>query len=305
VTSTAASVPSSSRDAAGPLTGGVAVWANLASVYVIWGSTYLAIRVLVRTVPPLYGAGARFVVAGALMLAFLGRRSLRVDRRELLASALVGTLLAAGGNGLVTVAEKDVPSGLAAVLVASVPLWIVVYRAAFGDRAKRATLIGVLAGFAGVAILILPGNRPSGVPLGPSLVIIGAAASWGFGSFISKSLPLPRDGLVTTGWQMLFGGIVLAVSGAAAGEHIGTPSGESAWAWAYLVVIGSLVAYTSYTWLLRNAPISQVSTYAYVNPVVAVILGALILNESVGIVTVVGTAVIVASVAMIVRQPRP
>jgi drug/metabolite transporter (DMT)-like permease len=302
VTSTAASVPSSSRDAAGPLTGGVAVWANLASVYVIWGSTYLAIRVLVRTVPPLYGAGARFVVAGALMLAFLGRRSLNVNRRELLASAIVGTLLAAGGNGLVTVAEQDVPSGLAAVLVASVPLWIVVYRAAARDRASRSTLLGVLAGFVGVAILILPGNRPSGVPLGPTLVIIGAAASWGFGSFISKSLPLPRDGLVTTGWQMLFGGIVLAVAGAAAGEHIGTPSGESAWAWAYLVVIGSLVAYTSYTWLLRNAPISQVSTYAYVNPVVAVILGALILNESVGIVTVLGTAVIVASVAAIVRR---
>jgi drug/metabolite transporter (DMT)-like permease len=257
----------------------------------------------VRTVPPLYGAGARFVVAGVAMLAFLGgRRAFAVTRRELLASALVGTLLAAGGNGLVTVAEQDVPSGLAAVLVASVPLWIVVYRWAAGDRARRATLLGVLAGFAGVALLLLPGNRPSGVPIGPSLVIVGAAASWGFGSFISKSVPLPRDGLVTTGWQMLFGGLVLAVAGAAAGEHIGTPSAESAWAWAYLVVIGSLVAYTSYTWLLRNAPISQVSTYAYVNPVVAVILGAIILGEDVGLVTVLGTAVIVASVAVIVRR---
>jgi drug/metabolite transporter (DMT)-like permease len=303
VTSTSASLRPSSRDAAGPLAGGVAVWANLASVYVIWGSTYLAIRVLVRTVPPLLGAGSRFMVAGALMLAFLGpRRALRVQRRELLACAVVGTLLAAGGNGLVTVAEQDVPSGLAAVLIASVPLWIVVFRAAARDRVPRATLLGVLAGFAGVALLLLPGNRPSGVPLGPSLVIIGAAASWGFGSFISQSLPLPRDGLVTTGWQMLFGGLVLAVAGATAGEHVGTPSAESAWAWAYLVVIGSLVAYTSYTWLLRNAPISQVATYAYVNPVVAVILGALILSEHVGPVTIVGTAVIVASVAAIVRR---
>ena len=303
MTSSATTLRPSSRDAAGSLTGGVAVWANLASVYVIWGSTYLAIRVLVRTVPPLYGAGARFVVAGLAMLAFLGtRRALAVTRRELLASALVGTLLAAGGNGLVTVAEQDVPSGVAAVLVASVPLWIVVYRALAGDRTRHATLLGVLAGFAGVAILLLPGNRPTGVPIGASLVIVGAAASWGFGSFISKSLPLPRDGLVTTGWQMLFGGIVLAVSGAIAGEHVGTPSAESAWAWAYLVVIGSLVAYTSYTWLLRNAPISQVSTYAYVNPVVAVILGAIILGEDVGLVTVLGTAVIVASVAVIVRR---
>jgi drug/metabolite transporter (DMT)-like permease len=303
VTTTTASVPSSSRDAAGSLTGGVAVWANLASVYLIWGSTYLAIRVLVRTVPPLYGAGTRFMAAGALMLAFLGgRRALAVGRRELLACAVVGTLLAAGGNGLVTVAEQDVPSGLAAVLIASVPLWIVVYRAAARERIARATLLGVLGGFAGVAVLLLPGNRPAGVPLGPSLVIIGAAASWGFGSFISKSMSLPRDGLVTTGWQMLFGGMVLTIAGAAAGEHIGTPSGESAWAWAYLVVVGSLVAYTSYTWLLRNAPIQKVSTYAYVNPVVAVILGALILNESIGAATVAGTAVIVLSVAAIVRR---
>jgi drug/metabolite transporter (DMT)-like permease len=303
VTTTTASAPSSSRDAAGSLTGGVAIWANLASVYLIWGSTYLAIRVMVRTVPPLYGAGARFVVAGALMLAFVGRRrALNVTRRELLASALIGTLLAAGGNGLVTVAEQDVPSGLAALLVASVPLWIVLYRTAARDRVPRATLLSVAVGFVGVALLLLPGNRPSGVPLGPSLVILGAAASWGFGSFISKSVPLPRDGLVTTGWQMFFGGIVLALGGAIAGEHVGTPSAESAWSWLYLVVIGSLVAYTSYTWLLRNAPIQQVSTYAYVNPVVAVILGALILNESVGFMTVVGTAVIVASVAAIVRR---
>jgi drug/metabolite transporter (DMT)-like permease len=302
VTTTPASAPSS-RDAAGTLTGGVAVWANLASVYVIWGSTYLAIRVLVRTVPPLLGAGARFVVAGALMLAFIGpHRALKLGPRELVASALVGTLLAAGGNGLVTVAERDVPSGLAAVLIASVPLWIVVFRAVAHDRIPRRTLVGVLAGFAGVALLLLPGNRPSGVSLGPAMVIIGAAASWGFGSFISGSLPLPRDGLVTAGWQMLFGGIVLAIAGAAAGEHVGTPSAESAWAWAYLVGIGSLVAYTSYTWLLRNAPISKVSTYAYVNPVVAVVLGALILGENVGAVTIAGTAVIVASVAAIVRR---
>ena len=303
MTSTTASVPSSSRDAAGSLTGGVAVWANLASVYVIWGSTYLAIRVLVRTVPPLYGAGARFMVAGVLMLAFLGRRSLKVNRRELLACAVVGTLLAGGGNGLVTVAEQDVPSGLAAVLIASVPLWIVVFRALAGDRIRRAALFGVLTGFAGVALLLLPGNG-GGAPLGPSLVIIAAAVSWGFGSFISGSVGLPRDGLVTTGWQMLFGGTVLALAGAISGEHVGTPSAESIWAWVYLVVIGALVAYTSYTWLLRNAPIQLVSTYAYVNPVVAVILGALILNESVGVVTVLGTAVIVASVAAIVRQRR-
>src|SRR3954449_9096579 len=297
------------------------VWSALGAIYVIWGSTYLAIRVMVETVPPALGAGVRFCLAGAAMLAVLaarrgtraaapapalraaagGPRAVAPSPAELAGCAVVGTLLAAGGNGLVTIAEQDVPSGLAAVLIASVPLWIVIFRAAARDRVPTTTVLGVLGGFAGVAILLLPGNRPAGVPLLPSLLILGAGASWGFGSFISQSVPLPRDGLVTTGWQMLFGGFVLAVSGAIAGEHIGMPSGESAWAWAYLVVVGALVAYTSYTWLLRNAPISKVSTYAYVNPVVAVILGALILGESVGAVTVLGTAVIVASVAAIVR----
>src|SRR3954453_12310938 len=279
------------------------VWAALGAIYVIWGSTYLAIRLMVETVPPALGAGVRFVLARGAMLAFLQTRgALRGTRSQLLWCAVVGSLLAAGGNGLVTVAERDVPSGLAALLIASVPLWIVIYRSVARDHVVRGTLISVVVGFGGVALLLLPGNRPAGVPLGPSLVIVAAAASWALGSFASARLPLPADGLTTTGWQMLFGGTVLALGGAAAGEHVGTPSGESAWAWAYLVVIGSLVAYTSYTWLLRNAPIQKVSTYAYVNPVVAVILGALILNESIGAATVAGTAVIVLSVAAIVRR---
>ena len=274
VRSTTASVPSSSRGAAGSLTGGAAVWANLASVYLIWGSTYLAIRVLVRTVPPLYGAGARFVVAGALMLAFLGRRSLRVNRRELLACAVIGTLLAAGGNGLVTVAEQDVPSGhrrgadrVGAAVDRRLP------RGRRRPHHGAPTLFGVLAGFAGVAILLLPGSSPARRS-GPSLVIVAAAVSWGFGSFISPSIGLPRDGLVTTGWQMLFGGLVLHArarrrASTSARRRASRSGRGSTWCSS-----ASLVAYTSYTWLLRNAPIQLVSTYAYVNPVVAVILGA-------------------------------
>src|SRR4051812_18812994 len=177
---------------------------------------------MVETVPALLGAGVRFVVAGGVMLAVLAARGgitrLRVEPRMLLRLAAIGTLLAAGGNGLVTVAGEDVPSGLAALIVASVPLWIVVYRSAWRDRVSSATLTGVGIGFVGVALLLLPGNRPSGVPLGGTLLIVGAAASWGLGSFASQRVEMPADPLVSTAWQMLAGGIVMLLASVIAGE---------------------------------------------------------------------------------------
>src|SRR3954467_7512665 len=177
---------------------------------------------MVETVPALLGAGVRFVVAGGVMLAVLAVRGgiarVRVDRRMLLQLAVIGTLLAAGGNGLVTVAEEDVPSGLAALIVASVPLWILVSRRAWRARVAPAPLTGVAIGFVGVALLLLPGNRPAGVPLGGTLLIVGAAASWGLGSFASQRLPMPADPLVSTAWQMLAGGLVMLVASIAAGE---------------------------------------------------------------------------------------
>jgi drug/metabolite transporter (DMT)-like permease len=283
-------------------------------VYLIWGSTYLAIRVMVETVPALLGAGVRFVVAGGLLLALLATRGgfsrLRLSGSMLARLAVIGTLLAAGGNGLVTVAEEDVPSGLAALIVASVPLWIVVYRSAWRDRVSPATLTGVGIGFLGVALLMLPGNRPEGVPLGGSLLIVGAAASWGLGSFISQRVEMPADPLVSTGWQMLFGGIVLMVASVIAGEpgrvDVGEFSTDSVLSLAYLITIGSVVAYSAYTWLLQHAPISQVATYAYVNPMVAVLLGWAILNETVPPTMLAASAVIVVAVAAIVRfETRP
>jgi drug/metabolite transporter (DMT)-like permease len=285
------------------------VWAALGSVYLIWGSTYLAIRVMVETVPPLLGAGARFVVAGGAMvavLALLGGTSVRLTRAEAAGAALVGILLAAGGNGLVTVGEQDVPSALAALIVASIPLWIVVYRALLHDRPAAATLAGVATGFVGVALLLLPGSRPEGVALGPTLVIVLAAMSWAAGSLASQRVRMPRDPLVSTGWQMLFGGIVLTVAAVPAGELSGLDPGafsaDSVWALVYLVAIGSWVAYSAYTWLLQNAPISQVATYAYVNPMVAVVLGWAILDEQIPPMMLVASAVIVVAVATIVRQ---
>lgn len=286
------------------------VWAALGAIYLIWGSTYLAIRVMVETVPALLGAGVRFVVAGGALLALLALRSglarLRMTRPMLLRLAVIGTLLAAGGNGLVTVAEKNVPSALAALIVASTPLWIVVFRSLWHDRPAPATLAGVAIGFVGVTLLLLPGNRPDGVDLLPTLVIVLAAMSWGLGSFTSQRWELPADPLVSTGWQMLFGGVVLLIAALAAGElgsvDLERFSSDSVLALLYLIVVGSLVAYSAYTWLLQNAPISQVATYAYVNPMVAVVLGWAILDEHIPPMMLVASAVIVLAVATIVRN---
>jgi drug/metabolite transporter (DMT)-like permease len=290
-----------------PARQGARVWSALAAVYVVWGSTYLAIRVMVRDIPPLLGAGARFAVAGAVMLAVLAARghAVRIPRPALLATALVGVLLAAGGNGLVTVAERNVPSGLAALLVASVPLWVVLMRIVLArDRVPTATLAGVAVGFGGLAVLLLPGSRPADATTAGVVLVLVAAASWALGSFLSPRLKLPADPLVSTAWQMVFGGVVLTVAGVAAGEpaDVHAASADSILALAYLVVAGSWIAFTAYAWLLQNAPISQVATYAYVNPLVAVVLGWAILGEDLGAGTLLGAALVVASVAAIVSR---
>ena len=288
-------------------------WLALATIYVVWGSTYLAIRVMVETVPPFLGAGLRFLAAGLIFygaLAFRRRRvSFPIGRAELLGAAVVGVLLLFGGNGLVTVAEKDVPSGLAALIVASIPLWVVLIRLAARERIGRATLGGVALGFVGVAILVLPGDRPGSAPLGGVLLTVLAASLWALGSFASTRAPLPSDPLLSTAVQMLVAGAVMTVIGLAAGEgsdvHAGSISGRSFLAFAYLVVAGSLLAFTAFVWLLQNAPISTVATYAYVNPVIAVFLGWAILSEDITVSVVVATVVIVASVAFVVwRESR-
>jgi drug/metabolite transporter (DMT)-like permease len=279
----------------------------LAVVYVVWGSTYLAIRVMVEDVPPLLGAGVRFLLAGALLYAWVAARrpAAPVSRRELAGCALAGTLLMFGGNGLVTVAERDVPSGLAALLIASVPLWVIVLRALWRERPARATALGVVAGFAGVALLLAPGQRPEGVGLGASLLVVLAAIFWASGSFAGSRLALPRDPLRSTALQMLCGGAVMTAVAVPAGEpwalHLGDISADSWLAFAFLVFIGSIVAFTAYAWLLRNVPISTVATYAYVNPVIAVVLGAVILSEPVSAAMLGGMAIVVASVAYTMR----
>ena len=279
----------------------------LAIIYVVWGSTYLAIRVMVEDVPPLLGAGLRFVIAGALLYAWVAakRPAAKVTRGELAACALAGTLLMFGGNGLVTVAERDVPSGLAALLIASVPLWVIVLRAIFRERPARATALGVIGGFAGVAILLAPGQRPEGTSLWACLLVIVAAMCWASGSFAGSRLRMPADPLRSTALQMLFGGAAMTIVAVPAGEpwalHLGGISADSWLAFVYLIFVGSIIAFTAYAWLLRNVPISTVATYAYVNPVIAVFLGAVILSEHVSAATLAGMVIVVASVAFTMR----
>lgn len=286
------------------------VWMALATVYLVWGSTYLAIRVVVDTLPPLLSAGVRFLIAGAIAYGFLwlrhGRDHVRVSGAEVRASAIVGTLLLLGGNGLVSLAERDVPSGLAALIIGAVPLWVILLRAAFGERIGRGTLAAVVVGFAGVALLVLPGNQPAGASLAGVFLLVAAAASWASGSFLSGRLSMPPDVFVSTAVQMLAGGAVLSLAGMLTGEISGLdPSSFSATsllALGYLVVFGSLVAFTAYVWLLQNAPISKVATYAYVNPVVAIFLGWVLLSEQITSIMLLGASVIIGSVAFTVGR---
>ena len=281
------------------------IWGGLWTIYIVWGSTYLAIRVMVETVPPLLGAGARFTVAGAVMLAVLAvKRSVRPTRAQLLSALLVGILLP-GANAVVTVAEQEVPSGIAALLIASVPLWVILLRRAAGEPVPRASVGAVLVGFAGVALLLRPGEQSGDATVLGLVACVIAALMWASGSFASPKLQLPRDGLVSTAWQMLLGGLVITIAGLALGEagdvEPAAFSARSLVALAYLIAVGSWFAFTAYAWLLQNAPISRVATYAYVNPVVAIVLGWLVLDEVITPITLIGAAIIVVSVALVVR----
>jgi drug/metabolite transporter (DMT)-like permease len=284
----------------------------LLTVYVVWGSTYLGIRVVVAEAPPLLAMGTRFAMAGVLLGLLLmlrgGWSRLLVTRRQLLSCAFLGLMLPLLGNGVVSIAEQDVPSGIAALLVATTPLTITVFRALARDRPSRWTVLGVLVGFAGVGFLVLAGrgSTDAEIPLGPTLLVLVAATCWGFGSWMQPRLELPEDPFVMTSWEMLAGGLMTVATGAVLGERLDLASySTKAWvAWAYLIVFGSMVAFTGYVWVLGRAPISLVATYAYVNPVVAVFLGALLLDEPVTVAILVGGAVIVVGVAVVITAER-
>ena len=284
----------------------------LVIVYVVWGSTYLAIRIVVEEAPPLTSMGLRYGTAALLLGTVLvfrgGLRRLRITRRQALGAGFLGLMLPVLGNGMVSVAENlGAPSGVTALLIAIAPLIIVVFRLAEGDRPRALTLLGVVAGFVGLAGLVLAGSSgEQGFPLGAGMLVLFASSCWAFGSYMQPRLHLPEDVFVTTVYEMLLGGAMLVALGVVSGERFTAAYDTRTWvALAYLVVFGSVVAFTSYVWLLANAPISLVATYAYVNPVVAVLLGWAVLREAVTPAVLVGGGVVVLAVALVITAERP
>jgi drug/metabolite transporter (DMT)-like permease len=288
------------------------VAAALGIVYLVWGSTYFGIRVAIGTIPPLSMGALRFLVAGGLLYPWAVRRGDREGDRPGLAQwaagAVVGVALLAGGNGAVSWGEQHIPSGVAALLIATVPLWMsVLGRVALRERLAWTAVLGLAVGFAGLVVLVRPSGTHRLDPLATA-VVLGGALAWASGSVWSRRAPLPRRPLVGAGIEMLAGGAVLAVAAVVGGElgriDPGAVSAASLAAVAYLVVFGSLVAFTAYAWLLRNVRTSVASTYAYVNPVVAVALGWAFGGEPVSARTLLAGAVILAGVALIVTA-RP
>ena len=285
------------------------VWAVLLVVYVVWGSTYFGIKVVVETSPPLFSAGSRFLAAAALLGAILALRgtSLRVTRRELGSTAILGFMLLTLGVGVVHIAETRIDSSVAAMIVGTVPLQIIVMRTLAGESPARATQLSTLAGLAGLVLVVAPGLGESSMALGLA-VMIGASISWSTGSFVSRRLPLPQNPFVATFWEMAAGGTFLFAGSLAFGElgrlDSSAFAADSVLAWAYLVVFGSLVGFTAYAWLLQVAPISLVVTHQYVNPLVAIALGMLFLGERPSPWTLSGALLVVGAVYVTVRRER-
>jgi drug/metabolite transporter (DMT)-like permease len=317
--STQPNVTVSRRAAASP----IAIWAGLLTLYFVWGSTYIGIRVSVETIPPFLMAGTRFLIAGAILLvceAIVVARS-RSDptipaeerprfptRREWRDSAIVGGLLLFGGMGMVALGEKTVPAGIAAILVAMLPVWVAVLgRIFFGERLPRAAVVGIVVGLVGVVILVAPFGSSGGLAFDPFgiLVLLLSPLAWATGSlFSSHRAVLPRRPLTATGLQMICGASLLLLGSIVFGElrtfDISAVSGRSWLGMAYLTTIGSLVGFTTYVWLLRVAPLPKIATYAYVNPVVAFVLAGILLGETIEPRSVLAGAVIVFAVALIV-----
>ena len=295
---------------------GFAAWICLLIVYVVWGSTYLAIRVGVETMPPLLMAAARSLVAGLIMfpLGLRRRRSAPLasrwpSRAQWRWCATAGVLLLVG-QGVVGVAERTIPSGLAALLVATVPLWLLGLDAGLNHaRLGLAPLAGLLLGLVGVALLSSLGGGSGPVSIAGVLTVIGAAGLWALGTMTARRGTFPASPVLATGMELLAGGAALLVLAAATGEfgslHLSHVSARSWIALGYLIVIGSIVAFSAYGIAIRALPTATVATYAYVNPVIAVLLGALILGEQLTPAMIGGGVLVVGAVVLVVRRSPP
>lgn len=287
----------------------VAIWAALITLYVVWGSTYLGIAIAIETIPPYLMAAVRFLIAGVLLFGWSYVRgdwsANRPTRREWRDSFIVGTLLLSGGMGLVAWAEQTVPSGITALLIALMPAWVAVLgRIFFNQRIVPLIALGIVIGLGGVAVLVAPSASGSLDPTGLAAVLVSPIL-WGSGSLYSAHrAQLPRAPLLATAMQMLCAGVVSGIIALALGEvgrfEPAAVSVASLVGLAYLIVVGSIVGFGAYVWLLRVAPLPKVATYAYVNPVVAFILGAIVLGEPIALRTAIAAAIIIFAVALIV-----
>jgi drug/metabolite transporter (DMT)-like permease len=293
---------------------GLAVWGPLVALWLIWGSTYLGIAVVIDSMPPMTANGLRFVAAalvlGTILALRAGPSALRVTRAEFRSVAIMGVALLGVGIGTLSLAERYVPSGVAALLIAVMPLYVVLLRLRAGDRPNGLTMIGVAVGLAGLALMLLPGGT---VPVAGSdsdvvlwsVALMFSTFCWAYFSWRSATFTLPRNALVTTTYEMAVAGVALVLAGTLRGERVdfGIITAGSWWAWVYLIA-ASIGGYSAFTWLLGHAPLSLTSTYAYVNPVVAVVLGFLILSEPITRDVVLGLTVVVGGVVLVVTGER-
>ena len=292
-------------------------WLSLWTVYLIWGSTYFAIAYVIESMPPLLAMGIRFLIAGILLALIISLRQgpseLKIPRAELRSSLLMGFLLLGFGIGTVSIAQAYVPSGIVALIIAALPLWIAIFRTISGERLVKISWLGLVIGFAGVALLLKPGSitpvseiENSKLFLFMLLVLLGNIG-WALGTFLAPRFPLPKNTLVFTAYEMLAGGISLTLAGFVKGESISDFLDATSWSWLwfiYLIIFGSIAAYTAYLWLVANAPVSLTATYAYVNPIIAVALGALFLDELITSAYAIGGLIILVGVILVVSVER-
>ena len=292
-------------------------WISLWTVYLIWGSTYFAIAYVIESMPPLLAMGIRFLLAGLLLSLIIalrnGRGELKIAPGELKTSLVMGFLLLGFGIGTVSIAQEFVPSGIVSLIIAALPLWIAIFRTISGERLAKISWLGLAIGFAGVALLLKPGSitpvneiANSKLLLFMLLVLLGNVG-WALGTFLAPRFPLPKNTLVFTAYEMLAGGISLSLAGFIKGESISDflDATLSSWLWfAYLIIFGSISAYTAYLWLVANAPVSLTATYAYVNPIIAVALGAIFLDELITSAYAIGGLIILVGVILVVSVER-
>jgi drug/metabolite transporter (DMT)-like permease len=286
----------------------------LISVWIIWGSTYLGIAVLVQTLPGLLANGIRFLIAtfllGLGLVIFKGPRVLLVTRAQFKGAATMGVMLLGVGIGTLSMAERFVPSGIAALLVSVMPLWIILFRVRAGDRPSRLTIAGVAVGMGGLVAMLLPGGTTAiagddSDVVRWSLAIMVSSFIWAFFSWRSTRFDLPTNPLTTTFYEMLTAGVFLSIVGVLFGQRVNFAQVSTAsWLALGYLVIASLLAYTAYVWLLGNAPMSLIATYAYVNPVVAVFLGWLVVGEPITRDVLIGLTIVVGGVILVVSGER-